>query len=273
MNKPFTALCTLFALIALLSGTLAQQVAAEDSPQPKPLKVLLVTGGCCHDYDKQKVILSEGITQRINAEVTVVHDKGEGTKGTKHFVGIYKQPEWWKGYDVVIHDECYADVKDKDFVDGILAAHKAGVPAVNLHCALHCYRVNFDTYKDWFQMTGVDTRGHGPQLPITIHFTTPHPITKGMSDWTTIKEELYDILEVFPNVTPLATGHNGKQKDQLVIWTNTFGPSNTRVFSTSLGHNNETVADDRYLTLVTRVLLWTVNKLDDQGNIAPGYGK
>jgi len=31
--------------------------AADD---PKPLKVLLVTGGCCHDYAKQKDILKPG---------------------------------------------------------------------------------------------------------------------------------------------------------------------------------------------------------------------
>ena len=36
----------------------------------------------------------------------------------------------------------------------------------------------------------------------------------------------------------------------------------TRVFATTLGHNKATVADPRYLELVTRGLLWSVNKLD-----------
>ncbi|HWT79109.1 MAG TPA: hypothetical protein VN648_09945 [Candidatus Methylomirabilis sp.] len=36
----------------------------------------------------------------------------------------------------------------------------------------------------------------------------------------------------------------------------------TRVFATTLGHNNATVDDPRYLDLVTRGLLWSLRKLD-----------
>jgi uncharacterized protein len=32
------------------------------------------------------------------------------------------------------------------------------------------------------------------------------------------------------------------------------------------------VEDARYLDLVTRGLLWACGKLDDQGNLKPGYG-
>ena len=31
-------------------------------------RALLVTGGCCHDYAKQKDIISEGISERIPTE-------------------------------------------------------------------------------------------------------------------------------------------------------------------------------------------------------------
>jgi type 1 glutamine amidotransferase len=55
-----------------------------------------------------------------------------------------------------------------------------------------------------------------------------------------------------------------------VAWINDY--QGTRVFSTTVGHNNKTVADDRYLDLVTRGLLWACGKLDEQGVIAPGYG-
>ena len=37
----------------------------------------------------------------------------------------------------------------------------------------------------------------------------------------------------------------------------------TKVFCTTIGHNNETCNDPRYLDLVTRGLLWSVDKLDD----------
>jgi type 1 glutamine amidotransferase len=53
-----------------------------------------------------------------------------------------------------------------------------------------------------------------------------------------------------------------KEVEYVVAWANDYG--STRVFSTTLGHNTVTVADERYLELVTRGLLWAVGK--EQGN-------
>jgi type 1 glutamine amidotransferase len=46
----------------------------------------------------------------------------------------------------------------------------------------------------------------------------------------------------------------------VVAWTNEYGPNKTRVFSTTIGHNNDTVADARYLDLISRALLWTTGR-------------
>nr|AIA93105.1 CAZy families CBM32 protein [uncultured Pirellula sp.] len=48
----------------------------------------------------------------------------------------------------------------------------------------------------------------------------------------------------------------------ILLWTNAYA-GNTRVFATTLGHNNQTVSDARYLDLITRGLLWSCNKLND----------
>jgi type 1 glutamine amidotransferase len=242
----------LFAVFPLL---LSGSLLAADSI--KPIHALLVTGGCCHDYEHQKKILTEGISARANVEWTIAHE-GDGT--TTHRMSIYERADWAKNYDVVVHDECFSDVKDKAFVEGILKPHRAGLPAVNLHCAMHCYRVSFDEFKGWFEFTGLDSRGHGAQLPIAITFAShSHPITKGFEDWTTIKEELYNNIKVWDTATPLAFGEQGMDKN-MVAWVNNY--HGTRVFSTTLGHNNETVEDARYLDLVTRGLLWSVDKLN-----------
>ena len=45
-----------------------------------------------------------------------------------------------------------------------------------------------------------------------------------------------------------------------MAWVNNY--HGTRVFSTTLGHNNDTVADARYLDLITRGLLWSVKRLN-----------
>ena len=55
----------------------------------RPLKVLMVTGGCCHDYENQKVILAHGISARANVEFTIVHEEGpEGKKDKDHKISI-----------------------------------------------------------------------------------------------------------------------------------------------------------------------------------------
>ena len=68
----------------------------------------------------------------------------------------------------------------------------------------------------------------------------------------------------------MARGKQGNA-DNVVVWTNEYGAKKTRVFSTSIGHNTATVADERYLDLVTRGMLWATGKLADDGKPAKGY--
>ena len=53
-----------------------------------------------------------------------------------------------------------------------------------------------------------------------------------------------------------------RTEEAVVAWTNNYN-GKAKVFATTLGHNNETVADARYLDLVARGLLWSVGKLDE----------
>ncbi len=247
------------------------ELPAQDSARarPKPLKALLILGGCCHDYAKQKDILKRGIEARVMAEVTIVYSSDKSTKAR---FDIYDNPDWAQGYDVVIHDECSADVKEQPYVQNILNAHKNGVPAINLHCAMHSYRTGTD---DWFQFIGLQSSSHGPQQPIDIAFVAPeHPVVKGFSggvgsfakrleNWTTINEELYNNLKLFDTAKPIARGTQevGNQVDDFIVaWVNEYGPQKTRVFCTTLGHNNETVGDPRYLDMLCRAMLWSCDK-------------
>jgi type 1 glutamine amidotransferase len=236
----------------------------------RPIRALLVIGGCCHDYAKQQDILTTGISQRTNIVWKISYDPD---KGTKHLNPVYESPDWSKDFDVIVHDECCSDVKDLDVINRILEPHRQGLPAVLLHCGMHCYRSDgYPKMTPWFEFTGVKTTGHGPQLPIAITFLDKEsPITRGLEDWTTINEELYNNLPggILDTARPLARGKqtikykDGKEKtdEYVVAWTNTY-KGKTKVFATTLGHNNATVADGRYLDLVTRGLLWSVGKLD-----------
>lgn len=274
------------ALVATLGVGSAERAGADDAARPAPLKALLILGGCCHDYATQKDLLKTGLESRANINVEIVYSADTTTAPP---LPIHGNPKYADGYDVVIHDECAADV-DPAVVDVVLAPHRAGVPAVNLHCAMHSYRavknVNVPLLKEtgptpeslWFDYLGVQSSGHGPQKPVEITLTDPkHPITAGLSGWTTIKEELYNNIVVLPTTHVIARGvqqPNNKPNytEAAVAWTNEYGEKKTRVFSTTIGHNNETVADPRYLDFVTRGVLWAAGKLQDNGAPAEGYG-
>ena len=119
-----------------LSFLAAPLIALSLSPAEEgtPIKALMVTGGCCHDYDQQKLILSAGISERANVDWTIVH---EGGKSRDHKVSIYEKDDWAKGYDVVFHNECFGAVKDNEFVNRIAKAHHDGVACVAVHCSMH----------------------------------------------------------------------------------------------------------------------------------------
>ncbi|MGB8167101.1 MAG: ThuA domain-containing protein [Chthoniobacteraceae bacterium] len=283
--------------LRLLPALLVLTLAAASAPvlrAAEPLKVLLITGGCCHDYAKQKDILKEGLEARANVVVTQVHTDD---KSTKPPLPIYGNPDYAKGYDLVIHDECSAGIAELATIDGVIKPHLDGIPGVNLHCAMHCYRFG-DIQKPlgtgaenghWYEYLGLHSTGHGPQEPIALSFVDKEsPITKGMTDWTTIKEELYNNIEILggkaltkgKQMQPVKTkGPDGKdvvsgtkEVETVVAWTNEFGPKKTKVFSTTIGHNNETVADARYLDLVTRGVLWASGHINADGTPAKGFG-
>ena len=256
-------------LISLLSSNLA--FTAEDA---KPIRVLLVIGGCCHDYKTQKDILKQGLEKRGNLIVTIAFDP---VGNTKNLNPVYEKEDWAKDFDVVIHDECSADVKDMAIVKRILKPHADGLPGVALHCAMHSYRTEgwnkADAPTPWQHFLGLQSTSHRRQLPIEINYVDKeHPITKGLADWTTVNEELYNNSagKLLDTAHALARGKQEKN-DDIITWTNVY-EKKARVFATTLGHNNTTVADDRFLDLVTRGLLWTCKKLNDDGTPMKGYG-
>jgi type 1 glutamine amidotransferase len=274
-------------LLFSIAAAYSIYVLADSTAAVKPLRVLLVIGGCCHDYETQKLLLAEGISARANVDIHIEHNLDKTTKATFE---IYKNADWAKDYDVILHDECCSNVTDQPYVANILNAHKNGVPAVNLHCAMHSYRWGdfrnpalklSDENAQWYEFTGMQTFTHGPKEPISVTVVDKaSPITKGTPDFTTIQEELYHCIQLFPNCHPLLKGdqvvtdkktQQTKTDTAVIAWTNEYGPNKTRVFSTTLGHNNETVGDARYLDFVTRGLLWAAGKLGEDGKPLAGY--
>ena len=45
----------------------------------KPVRALLVIGGCCHDYNKQKDLITQGISKFANVQWKIAYDSINGT--------------------------------------------------------------------------------------------------------------------------------------------------------------------------------------------------
>ncbi|MBS0262950.1 MAG: ThuA domain-containing protein [Planctomycetes bacterium] len=242
------------SLFLLLCSTAGAQQA-----KVKPLQVLLVCGGCCHDYENQKVFIAKGMEERAHVQVTMVQQGGTATTSK---IELYEKENWAEGYDVVIHDECFSDIPDPTWTARVLKPHKAGLPAVVLHCAMHCYRDGTD---EWFKFCGVTSRRHGAHYAHEVtNRDAKHPIMATFgTEWANPAGELYWIEKVWDKTHPLAVSKNReKGNDEVCVWTNDY--EKTRVFGTTLGHHNETVRDPKYLDLITRGTLWACDKLNDK---------
>lgn len=251
-------------VLAILAFAISPCLAEE----AKPIKALMICGGCCHDYENQKKIVADAISSRANVVFDVVHEGGDQRT---HQVSVYSKPEFWKGYDVIVHNECFGQVADVAFVEKIANAHLVhGVPAVMLHCSTHSYRAA--KTMAWRETLGMTSSYHEKNRDLTIRtVATDHPIMTGVpAEWLDPRDELYVAEKFWPSATPLAVAYGVETKrDHPVIWLNNAGKA--KVFATTLGHNNSTMQNAVWQEIVARGLLWSVDKLDADGSPKPGY--
>jgi len=141
--------------------------------------------------------------------------------------------------------------------------------AVMLHCAMHSFRG--ETMK-WFEFVGARSHQHESHQAFTVEAVkTDHPIMANFPrTWRTPHGELYEIVELFSGATPLARAY-GVDTDTYhdVVWTHEY--EGVKVFSSTLGHHNETMGHDVNLNLVAAGLLWAADKLHEDGTVNDGY--
>lgn len=250
--------------LAILFAMAPLTLSAQDE---KSINALLLTGGGYHDYENQKTILTEGLSERVNLKWTIVHKDAAATKE------LLSKPGWADSFDVVVYNICHADETDAAFVKSVTETHSKGLPAIIIHCTLHSYhwKTNSD---DWTRFIGVTSMRHGKQHPITVTVTgAGHPIMKKLpATWTTPAGELYHIAKVWDTATVLADGTiDAGESKHAVAWVNEFGKS--KVFGFSIGHHNETMASADFLNLVANGLLWSTGNLKEDGTPADGFAK
>lgn len=271
---------SLSILVLILSGSLPLYAGAQDG---EPLKILLTTGGGpWHDYATQKDQIREGLLERLsNIEITTDFE-GRDTntmESTDFFFSRHLKDDWAKDFDLVIYNHCNLQVKDESYVKGIIAQHvKYQVPAVMLHCPIHLYQyAEGDAADEWWDFTGAvsyahEKENHPNTSPYTIEVLEPqHPIMKNYPrSWRTPAGELYLIVDLHDNVTPLSHAYSVETNSYTeTAWTHEY--EGVRVFTSSLGHHNVSMGSDVNLNLVASGVLWAAGKLQEDGSPAPGF--
>jgi uncharacterized protein len=241
---------SLFVLLALLAvvGTIAAD---------KPLKGLIITGGCCHNYQFQSQAITQAVASVAKVEWTIKQDSRTGTRGE---IELYNDPKWAEPFDVVIHNECFADTDNLDYIRKITATHKAGKAAMVIHCAMHTYRAI--ATDDWREFLGVTSKYHEHMAEYKVKpADAKHPIMAGFPpEWTTPKDELYVIEKFWPTAKPLATSTSERDsKSYPVIWINDY--HGARVFGTTFGHSDDTFKDPVFQKLLANGFLWAAGRL------------
>ncbi|SRR6056297_607728 len=259
----FASLCVSVCLgqtVELSAPVAKTQVRSSADSGKATVKALLITGGCCHDYQNQKQIISESLSERFgNIDWTIIEygDK----KDIK--ADVYRSGDWIDGFDIVVHNECFGGVTDGDFVKGIVAAHRrTKIPAIVVHCSMHSYR-NAPTADVWREFLGVTSRRHEKTKHslkvVPTDAGKDHPILEVLDGkaWDTPNGELYIIEQVWPGTTVLATAHSDEtHKDEPVIWTNET--QGVKVFGISLGHHNETMMAEPWQAITAAGWTWAM---------------
>ncbi len=245
------------AAALILTLSFAFSVGAADRLYSgKPIRALIVTGGCCHNYPFQSQAIADGIGKQVASEWTVVNEGGKGTRGQ---IELYQNADWAKPFDIVIHNECFADTDSAEYVRRITAAHKSGTPAMVIHCAMHTYRAA--AFDDWREFLGVTSRRHDHQSRYLVKSVAKkHPVMKGFpSNWVTPMDELYIIEKLWPGAEALASSVSETTgQAQPVVWVNSY--RGTRVFGTTYGHSDDTFRDPVFIQLLARGFLWAAGK-------------
>ncbi len=245
-------------LVATMARVDVAQGAAALESKP-PLKVLFVTGGGYHDYEKLAPHLASSLGGLVNATFEI-----------KFTLLSLRAANFAEGYDAILYDMCFDEVAD-EILENALQASRNGKPAVMIHCAVHAFRRS-PKIREWETCCGMRSKVHDAFGPLSVvKLDLDNPITKLFpSDWKTPGDELYQTISIDPQAHPLLKVKSPQDgREHIVCWTYQFGKG--RVFGTTLGHDMKTAGSPDYIRLVGNGLLWACGKLEPDGSPTRGY--
>jgi uncharacterized protein len=244
MKNIISSLLLFFSTILILSA----------SEPPKPIRILVITGG--HDY---KVEQFNQMLSSLAPEIT--YQIAELPSAFEMF-----KPENRNKYDVLVFYHMWQAITDeqaKIFADCI----KKGKPAVALHHSICA----FDDWPEYWNIIGGKyfhkaTILNGKEYPPSsyihdLHFNvkiadTKHPVTKGVKDFE-IFDETYKGYYVEDGVTPLLTTDE-PSSTTIIGWAKKYGKA--RIVVLQSGHDVPTFENPNFRKLLKQAIEWVYKK-------------
>lgn len=227
---PYTLLA-----VAITSSALAAEAPPSEPPTP-PVKTLIVTGFSNHNWQYTSRVHKDTLEAcgRFQVDITddpktFLADAGKLSQ-YKLFVLDYndsqaKSPQRW------------GDAAEKNFA----AAVKNGAGVVAIHSSNNAF-IGWPEYEQMMGLVWINGQtGHGKYHQFKVEIADKgHPITKGLSDFTTTDELYHNLVNTQKTTFSVlakafdAKDIGGTEKDEPMALVHEFGGG--RVFATALGH-------------------------------------
>lgn len=230
-------------------------------------KVVMVIGD---DEYKTEVTLPEFAKSELEPlgfEVQVIHSD---SKDKNNFPGLVEALD---GADVLLVS-VRRRTPPKEQLDAIRSHIAAGKGVVGIRTASHAWSLRSKEDNDKLAERGLDSwmtfdpdvigghytnhHGNGPKTAAQVaEGAAEHPILRGVDVAAMVGHgSLYKVSPLASSATPLLIGSIPNQPAEPIAWTNVT-PSKSRVFYTSLGHE-EDFENPNFRKLLANGLMWTI---------------
>ncbi len=239
-------LCKL--LLFLLAGILVGCQNPDNSDQR--IRVLILSGSNNHDWEQTTPVLRATFVEQGCFSVDL-------TNRPDTFNFDYLRP-----YDVIVSNWNSWPENDlrwpKEMEEGLIRYVKEGGGLVFFHASTSVF-YQWPEFQDISTAAWVDQTHHGALSPVHVYIDNQaHPITKGLSDFFIFDElwidaghnESFQVLGSATKKEP--TGEDCKK--QSAIFVSDYGEG--RIFHTILGHDERTLRNSGFRTLISRATEW-----------------
>ena len=217
---------------------------------PDKHKVLIVTGG--HDYDTLEFLEVFRSIEGIEFDTLVQPHANQVIAG-----GGAKQ------YDVLVFYDMWQQISDAE-KQAYRELWEAGKGMVFLHHSLVSYQswdelaeaVGGRYYLEGSLEDTAKVSGYRHDIDLEVRIIDPdHPVTSGLSDFTT-HDEGYSNIEIKPGVTRLLSVEH-PDCAPCVGWSGRH--RNSRTVYIMLGHDRNAYSSKSFVTLVEQAIRWTAD--------------